>query len=341
MCRSLSVCGQVQLYLTRLESCAMKTMPDWPSSLLFLFAYNLVRVVDLLETELLSSPSSSRFRRVSSQPAARFQQGEEQEGFGEKSQQVEEEEDLLIADQEDAATVARALKAAMQLLTKTVAALDRSVVFPDSIELAASHQKNSFPAQRNNSPVSHGATPHASAAGSRNKKHIRFAGMREVGTFLHVFGRSLRGPPTPDCKNQLRDSSSWLCGEQRVESLGEARDLLTRKGGLMEKIALYFDAIANHAQRVMAFSRGRGIDAETAKLPEAALLREGWSALQTLCKETLLQPQLSALPEATPQPVVSDGEVPPSSWVRSAGLTFGLFLKGYATASPEQYAGIM
>ncbi|KAL8429269.1 hypothetical protein Efla_005546 [Eimeria flavescens] len=389
----------VQFYLSKLAEKKGSELASWPSPLLFLLGYNVLR--------LRLSSKGPDFGRALQQSG----QGGEAKGGA------------AGAPPPAAATAARqqqlskaAESAAAQLLLRVVAAMEAGVTFPEEVDAwcsqraasnsptatcpsrSADRLTNKQQPARNKGPPPNDAMnyqqaakqeqPPAGAAGAAGgsdaaaagrRCNIRLVGLREVGSFLWALNRAEGGQGLSSADGSAERIASTLELEtpfdvgslsghptgRLVASFDErphnspslpeaaraAAQAVKRPGGLADKVAIYCEAVMREANARLLerpggpaaasasrnLSNGEGCTQQGTIPAGAAHSEEAKAqgpcglnpveALKAFCRE---KPN-----DRKPAVVLRPMDLPPASWVSTAGVSLGLLLSFFSSCRSD------
>ncbi|CDI79157.1 hypothetical protein, conserved [Eimeria praecox] len=362
----------VEFYLSELREKRGPGLTAWPPPLLFLLAYNLLR--------LRRSRGNESFRESSD--AATTAAAESQEA-GPVAGRSAGGASAPQSHQQQLSSEAEAMAA--QLLLGVVAAVEGSVSFPDSVNSWYRGKAPSGPpADASKAPAkstaqSKGAASVAATSGAPaapGQGEIRRAGMREVGSFLWALNRTEGGLGAPEAMEDaaLLSAAADTAGTPQLPLGNSERHakLLTlqqaariaarsirRPGGFADKLALYCEAAIRAANDCLLQRGG------LARTPTACTADAGRAAQQSsfaapgavaACGELatvasggeldgdyLPQNVLARLKAyCLKAPIISKPPItllpqerPPTSWVSTAGVSLGLLLNFFSSCRTE------
>lgn len=322
-----------------------RELPYWPSPLIFLLAYNVLRL------QFAKGYEGGRARSRAAAAAVPVS------ATGDAaSPAILTAVDAAAATEQQQQLSWASEAAAAQLLLQAVNAIEKKVTFPDSVNALCGHK--TVPVEVDGGPKAVRGTlanPVPTAAPTVSRQcSIRLAGLREVGSFLWALNRAEggydRAVPT-DATNAVQSTAApeVLSAESLLESSNKlltiqeaariAAQTVKRRGGFADKLALYYEAAIREAnERLLQRSSASGtascrahphqsIDrAVTGHLNDekgGASAHSALEALKAFCRE---------VPD-TSKPAVSlrSLDLPSLGWVSTAGVSLGLLLNFYSS----------
>lgn len=357
-----------QFYLSELTKRRGPELPGWPSPLLFLLAYNVLRL------RLTKGFESGRGPSTAAAPASI----PDEAAAGNAATATHQQQLSAAAE-----------AAAARLLLRVVAAIEEGVTFPDTVTAhchqgtpEASDDKTGAPSSgpQEGLQLSPGdaatrvsATKESKATVVVRQCTIRLAGLRDVGSFLWALSRAEGKHSAPIAAGAQEDvqaaveaepfakdaslppSASPLMSSHRPrkplslqEAARVAAQAIRRQGGFADRLAVYCEAAIRGAndcllQRAELSAAAPGVPDGRKRQLVSTHVAGGAGQQQKGAGEARSQSALEALKtfcrtaSDMPKPAVSlrSSDLPSLSWVSTAGVSLGLLLNFFSSCKPE------